>query len=328
MFKNTFLFITAFLAATSASNGYGSTDSLKGNVNAATFLDWFSNAERYLHVNGLIALDFIPLLFLIIQTVLFYKDGKKVKGLFAGLALLANLIGVFLVMQYAYPIAAQMTAWTPDNVPSDWILLKDEWINYVGLHGLLGMFGWLCFVITFFVSETGNEAVKRLPRFLNFSKKALAFFLTFMLGLGAARLYEFCFFPFQYEISGTTFIEMHRPLDLAMRKVGPILFPFIVTLLLMLATLFFVERSKKKAWLILAALLFLIADTFIALNYNRPLNDLFLTWTSTTLPANWSVLRDQWLGYHLYRNIFMTLMIGCILLIYFVREKKSVAHAV
>ena len=98
MFKNTFLFITAFLVATSASTGYGSTDSLKGNVNAATFLDWFSNAERSLHVKGLIILDLIPILFLIIQVVLFYKDGKKVKGIFAVLALLANLIDVILVM--------------------------------------------------------------------------------------------------------------------------------------------------------------------------------------------------------------------------------------
>ncbi len=327
MFKKTFLFITTILAATSVSTGYGATDVLKGSVNAATFLDWFNSAEKYLYVKGLIVFDLIPALFLIIQAVFFFKDRKKIKGLFTVLALLANLIGAFLVIQYAYPIASQIATWTPENIPSDWISLKDNWLSYIDLHGLMGILGWLCFAITYFVSERKNTAVKRLPRFLNFSKNALAFFLTFILGMGAAGLYAFCLFPFQYEISGATFIEMHRPTDLVMRKVGPIMFTFIVSLKVILATLFFIEKSKYKGWLIIAALIFLLCDTFIALQYNRPINDLFLTWTPTTVPNNWASIRDEWLSYHLYRNIFMLLGIISILLTFFVKKEESATQA-
>ncbi|MEJ8820257.1 hypothetical protein [Lacibacter sp. H407] len=194
MFKKTFLFITTFFTAASVSTGYGATDSLKGTVNVTTFLDWFNSTEKYVPVTGLIVLDLIPILFLIVQATLFFKDRKKLKGILTVAALLANLIGVFLIIQYANPIASQMKGWTAGNTPSDWISLKDEWLNNIGLSGLLGIAGWLCFVITYFVPARKQEGVKQLPRFLNFSKNALLFFLTFVLGMGATRLYDAFFF--------------------------------------------------------------------------------------------------------------------------------------
>lgn len=322
MFKNTFLFITTLLVATSVSTGYGSTDSLKGSVNVETFLDWFNASEKYLHVRGLIILDLIPALVLIIQAFIFFKDRKKIKGVFAVLALLANFIGVFIAIRYAQPIASQMSTWSPESLPSNWVQLKDDWINKIGLHGVMGILGWLLFIITFFVSAN-NTGVKRLPRFLNVSKNALLFFLTFILGMGAASLYDFCFMHIQYEISGATFIELHRPMDQMMRKVGPIMFTIIVTLHVLLMTLFFVEKSKPKGWLNVVALFFLLCDTFIALHFNRPINDLFLTWTPSTVPVGWERIRDEWLNYHVYRNIFKVLGIISILLTYFVGKFRS-----
>lgn len=327
MLKKTFLFITTILTATSASTGYGEPDSLKGTVNIATFLDWFNNAEKYVHTKGIVLLDLIPALFLIVQAVIFFKDGKKFKGLFTIISLLANLIGVLIVTQYAYPIASQITGWTPRKLPSDWISLKDDWFEYIGLYGLMGILGWLFFLITYFISERKNTEVKRLLPFLNFSKNALAFFLTFILGLSAARLYDFCFFRFSYDISGITFIEMHRPLDLIIRKVGPIVFTVIFSLEVLLGILLFIEKSKNKGWLIIAVLIFLLCDTFIALQYNGPLNDLFNAWTPTTIPTNWASIRDEWLNYHLYRDIFMILGFSSILLIYFVNRNKSAIQA-
>lgn len=322
MLKKSFLFITAILAAVSTSTGYGATDSLKGNVNVVTFLDWFSNTEKYIHLKGLIVLDLVPIIFLIVQAVIFFKDSKKIKGLFTVFALLSNIIGIFITMQLAHPIAAQIAGWTAGSVPTDWINIKEEWMKYIGLYSLSGVLGWLFFVITFFVSETKNIDIKPLPRYLNFIKNALLFFLTFILGMGTASLYEYCFLSYPNVISGVTFIEMHRPIDLMMRKVGPIMFTFIVALKVILATLFFVEKSKEKAWLIIAALVFLLCDTYIALTYNRPLNDLFLSWTPSTIPANWAILRDEWLDYHLYRNMFKTLGIVAILLVYFVPKNR------
>ena len=46
------------------------------------FLDWFNKAEAQVHVKGLIVLDLIPVLLLLLQAVLFFKEKKKIKGLF------------------------------------------------------------------------------------------------------------------------------------------------------------------------------------------------------------------------------------------------------
>ncbi len=323
MFKKAFLYITTILVGFSVSIGYSGQDFFKGSTNISTFLDWFNITEHYVHLKGLIILDLIPAVFLIVQIVLFFRDKQKIKGFFAVLSLLANCIGVFILIQYAYPIAAQMTDWTTDTLPSNWISLKDDWIKYIGYYGLSGMIGLVFFLITYFVPAKKNTGIKPLHPFLNVIKNALLFILTLPSLMGASGVFESFFFPIGYKISGTTFIEMHRPIDLLMRSIGPIMFTIMLTLYGLLAILFFIEKSKIKGFLILVAILFLLGNTIVALQGNRPLNDLFLTWTPTTIPSNWSSLRDEWFGYHLYRNILNALQLCCILLIYFVPTNKS-----
>ncbi len=324
MFKKIFLFITTFLVGISASIGYFGQDLFKGaNLPITAFLDWFKNAEYYVHIKGLIILDLIPAVFLIVQIVLFFKDKQKIKGLFAVLALLANFIGVIILIQYAYPIASQMVEWTPDNIPSNWISLKDEWIKYIGFYGLSGVLGLLFFLITYFLPRKKNTAIKPLHPFFNLLKNSMLFILTLPSLMSASGVSDFIFFPILGKISGTTFIEMHRPMDLAMRNAGPIVFTIMLSIYGLVAILFFMEKSNIKGFLILIAILFLLGNTFVALQGNRPLNDLFLTWTPATIPSNWTSLRDEWFSYHLYRNIFNELQLCCFLLIYFVPINKS-----
>lgn len=323
MFKKTFLFITTFLVGLSVSIGYNGQDVFKGSTSIESFLDWFHITEHYVHLKGVIILDLIPAVFLIVQIFLFFKDKQKMKGLFAILSLLANCIGVFIVIQYAYPIASQMINWTPNNLPSNWIGLKDDWIKYIGFYGLSGMLGLIFFLITYYLPAKKDLSRKPLHPFFNVLKNAMLFILTLPSLMSASGVFDFIFFPIGYKISGTTFIEMHRPVDLLMRSVGPIMFTIMISLYSLLAILFFIEKSNTKGFLILAAILLLLGNTFVALQGNRPLNDLFLTWTPTTIPSNWSSLRDEWFGYHLCRNIFNSLQLFCILLIYFVPTNKN-----
>lgn len=327
MFKKSFLFITTILVGLSASNGYNGQDIFKGSTSITSFLDWFTITEHYVHQKGLFILDLIPAVFLIIQIAVFFKDNEKVKGLFAVLSLLANCVGAFIVIQYAYPIAAQMADWTPDTIPSNWISLKDDWIKYIGFYGLSGIFGLVFFLITYFVPAKKNTGIKPLHPFFNVSKNAMLFSITLPALMGASGVFDLIIFPIGCKISGTTFIEMHRPIDLLMRSIGPIMFTIMLSLYGLLTILFFMEKSNIKGFLVLAAILLLLGNTFVALQGNRPLNDLFLTWTPTTLPSNWSSLRDEWFRYHFIRNIFNELQLFSILLIYFVpiRNRKIAA---
>ncbi len=323
MFKKSFLFITTILIGISASNGYNGQDIFKGSTSITSFLDWFNVTEHYVHLKGPIILDLIPAVFLIIQIGLFFKDKQKVKGLFAVLSLLANCVGVFIVIQYAYPIAGQMVDWTPDTIPSNWISLKDDWIKYIGFYGLSGVLGLVFFLITYFVPAKKNTSIKPLHPFFNVLKNAMLFVITLPALMGASGVFDLIFFPIGYKISGPTFIEMHRPIDLLMRSIGPIMFTIMLSLYGLLTILFFMEKSKIKGFLILAAILLLLGNTFVAFQGNRPLNDLFLTWTPTTIPSNWSSLRDEWFSYHFIRNIFNELQLFSILLIYFVPINKT-----
>jgi len=323
MFKKTFLFITTILVATSASNGYVAQDLFKGAIPITQFLDWYKYAEHYVHLKGLIILDLIPSTFLIVQLVLFFREKQMIKTLFAFLSLLANCIGVFIVIQFAYPIASQMIGWTTDNLPSNWVTLKDDWIKYIGIYSILGILGLAFFLITYFLPAKKNTDPKKLHPILNVVKNTLLFVITFISLMGAARLYDFIFFPISYKISGITFIEMHRPVDLAMRSIGPIIFTIVLSIYVILGILYFFEKSRNKGVLIVVSIIFLLSDTFIAFQGNRPLNDLFLTWTPSTIPSNWSSLRDEWLGYHFYRDIFITLGVFTVLLLYFVPKRKT-----
>lgn len=322
MFKKSFLFITTILVGISASNGYNGQDIFKGSTSITSFLDWFNVTEHYVHLKGPIILDLIPAVFLILQIGLFFKDKQNIKGLFAVLSLLANCVGVFIVMQYAYPIAGEMVDWTPDTIPSNWISLKDDWIKYIGLYGLSGVLGLVFFLITYFVPAKKNTSIKPLHPFFNVLKNAMLFVITLPALMGASGVFDVIFFPIGYKISGPTFIEMHRPIDLLMRSIGPIVFTIMISLYGLLTILFFMEKSKIKGLLILAAILLLLGNTFVAFQGNRPLNDLFLTWTPTTIPSNWSSLRDEWFSYHFIRNLFNELQLFSILLIYFVPINK------
>jgi hypothetical protein len=216
-----------------------------------------------------------------------------------------------------------MAGWTPDNLPTNWISLKDDWIKYIGFYSLSGILGLVFIMITYFVPAKKSTGIKPLHPFFNVLKNAMLFIITFLSLMSAAGIYDFIFFPTLYKVSGTTFIEMHRPVDLAMRSVGPTIFTIMLTLYGLLTILFFIEKSKIKGILILVAILLLLGNTLVAFQGNRPLNDLFLTWTPTTIPSNWLSLRDEWLSYHLYRNIFNALQLCCILLIYFVPKSTS-----
>jgi len=238
MFKKTFLFITTIFVGISASTGYSGQDLFKGSATITSFLDWFKITEHYAHAKGLIILDLIPAVFLIIQIVLFFKDKQKIKGMFAVLSLLANCIGVFIVIQYAYPIADQMVKWKPETIPSNWISLKDDWIKYIGFYGLSGVLGSFFFLITYYLPAKKNTSIKPLHPFFNVLKNTMLFILTLPSLLGASGIFDSMFFPVGYKISGPTFIEMHRPIDLLMRSVGPIMFTIMLSLYGLLAILF------------------------------------------------------------------------------------------
>jgi uncharacterized membrane protein len=77
---------------------------------------------------------------------------------------------------------------------------------------------------------------------------------------------------------------------------------FIATIITLLSA--FLQKSDKPAFytLLIAAVCF-IACIIISRFGNQPINNIMMSWTPATLPANWSQLRDQWWSLHISRSI-------------------------
>ena len=85
-------------------------------------------------------------------------------------------------------------------------------------------------------------------------------------------------------------------------KVLMIALVFIATL----STLVSAQLQKSNRPVFIALLMaagFFIACILITRFGNKPIDDLVMTWTPESLPANWTELRDQWWSFHIMRTI-------------------------
>jgi hypothetical protein len=76
------------------------------------------------------------------------------------------------------------------------------------------------------------------------------------------------------------------------------------------------QKSDKTIFItLLIAAAFFIACIFISRFGNQPLNNIIMTWTSSSLPENWLEIRDQWWSFHIMRTIAELLALCLITLV-------------
>jgi hypothetical protein len=64
------------------------------------------------------------------------------------------------------------------------------------------------------------------------------------------------------------------------------------------------QKSDKSIFItLLIAAVFFFACIIISRFGNQPLNNIIMTWTSSTFPENWADLRNQWWSFHIMRTI-------------------------
>ena len=96
-----------------------------------------------------------------------------------------------------------------------------------------------------------------------------------------------------------TFVEAHQG---AVRGLNTLLPALALVSILLTIALIWLARAKGVAfWLYLAALVLMIAGGVVTRLLNQPINAQVMTWTTDTLPANWSELRATWWHWHLVR---------------------------
>jgi len=128
-------------------------------------------------------------------------------------------------------------------------------------------------------------------RFLNIIIAALLAGTSFGIWMGFNPL----------NLSPSVYIEQQQNMIRAL-NVLMITLVFSATIITIISAI--LQRGNKQAFIpLLFASLFFISCIIISRFGNQPINNEIMTWTSGTVPANLSELRDQWWTFHIIRTI-------------------------
>lgn len=96
-----------------------------------------------------------------------------------------------------------------------------------------------------------------------------------------------------------TFVEAHQG---AVRGLNTLLPAMAIGSLVLIVALAIFARSKPITLaLYVAAAVAIIIGGLITRFANQPINDIVMAWKPTSLPADWTTLRDTWWSWHLLR---------------------------
>lgn len=128
-------------------------------------------------------------------------------------------------------------------------------------------------------------------RFLNIILAALLAGVSFGIWIG--------FNP--VDLSASTYVEQQQNMLRAL-KVLMVSLVFMAAILTIVSA--FLQKNNRTVFItLLVAAIFFIACILITRFGNKPIDDIVLTWTSDSLPGNWTELRDKWWSFHIMRTI-------------------------
>jgi hypothetical protein len=102
-------------------------------------------------------------------------------------------------------------------------------------------------------------------------------------------------------LSQSTYLEQQQNTILSLR-VLMISLVFMATLVTVISA--FLQKKNKTVFisLIIAALCFIVCIMITKFG-NLPIDNVVMTWTLDTMPANWMELRSDWWSFHIMRTI-------------------------
>lgn len=128
-------------------------------------------------------------------------------------------------------------------------------------------------------------------RFLNIILAALLAGVSFGIWIGFNPL----------DLSASTYVEQQQNMLRAL-KVLMVSLVFMAAILTIVSA--FLQKNNRTVFIaLLVAAIFFIACILITRFGNKPIDDIVLTWTSNSLPGNWTELRDKWWSFHIMRTI-------------------------
>jgi len=152
------------------------------------------------------------------------------------------------------------------------------------------------------------------------TKKIILFLTTIFVAMPLGGAIISFVAPWEYDVSASTFLDWHRHIDFYMGKRGAFIGLPALGLLLIQTIIFWKERARLKSGLVFITLLLTIAGTIIAIKGNMPINQQLQSLQPGFIPPNWEQIRNEWLGYHCWRNITAIIGFVSFMLTFFVQQ--------
>jgi uncharacterized membrane protein len=113
------------------------------------------------------------------------------------------------------------------------------------------------------------------------------------------------------DLSATQYAAMHQMRDKTFRRVMPVI--GLTTVALVAASAAFAVDPGLPRVLAWIATALLVTDIVLTVTRQVPLNLTIQGWTETTIPADWTQVRDQWASQHHVRTVLCVMAYACLL---------------
>lgn len=113
-------------------------------------------------------------------------------------------------------------------------------------------------------------------------------------------------------ITPATFLEVGRIMIGNLGGPMSVLMPAAVLSAIILAVLLYRRRQTQASIFTMAAFALLLVAMIITLVVNVPIDRQIQSWTTGTLPTDWSAIRDRWEFYHGLRTLVSLFALACL----------------
>jgi len=104
-------------------------------------------------------------------------------------------------------------------------------------------------------------------------------------------------------ITPATFLEVGHTMIVNLGRPMSVLMPAALLSALVVAVLLVRRGQTRSSVFVVSAFVLLLAAMIITLMVNVPIDRQIQGWTTATLPADWSAIRDRWELYHGLRTL-------------------------
>jgi len=112
-------------------------------------------------------------------------------------------------------------------------------------------------------------------------------------------------------LSAPAYVELQQMAIRSLNTLMPLL--GLITIILTITSALLQKENQTVLITLLIAAVLLIAAGLVTRFGNQPINKIVMTWDKTSVPGNWTGLRDKWWSFHIIRAV-VSILAFCLIM--------------